>query len=779
MAVTITAAQLRAAARVGDSAAEVAEFDRLLPYASGAVETFLGSAFASTDDAVVNEAVVRLVGYLYDQPTVSSGDRLANALRNSGAGAILLPYRVHRAGIIGGVAVAQAAVGSDDNPVTGLSITGQILTVTFADGTTTPLALPAGGDTPIPVPTPEGGITIDEIKEFARVGVATPPTPADLAPDPQAGRVLGLRTAGGQLETSWNEIVTQGFFISITVEPTPAQIAVGGLASAGGHVLVVPDDGPEEIWVRYFAASPLVKVATFQVPILRNPAASPPDAADNQHRFWYNGDRLLVSKYETITPGHGRQVTFQQLGSGGATIGGTLYAQRFAGLFSTLPDAANYINGAFVWLRSAQAWYLNQPDGGGGQRWLIYSGPSGFVHGDFGNDSQAAPHIHNVGEFYVVNTGHLSTETVRIANAIVAAAAADEGWRWVPVGLTVSDIDDRIAVHNADPDAHPEIRTYRGNYNAQTVYSRGDITRHASVLWILEADTATGADPAGVGTEWTQLTDNVRWRGQHLPNVTKNYRAGDIFERGAEVWIAHNPANGVGYDDVPNNAAFDRIDLGGAAPAPWALAQNPTGKAPPERLDAFHTFVHTETGYDWKEGQTTRSNVSPHGFYVVTTDHAQDIATNDPSDEEDFSRLALFSDLPPSSAGGAWYYIAQALRPFAANTPKNATLRSDLGPFADYAAVLAAVNDGSIKMFAVRLSQNDVGDVDSDFGIHVQPNIVGFTASRQIDIFPSHSIGVDPARFRIVFGATAITVESEANFPSTVPVVVVRVAVWA
>ena len=34
------------------------------------------------------------------RPTVSSGDRLANSLRNSGAASILLPWRLHRAGII-------------------------------------------------------------------------------------------------------------------------------------------------------------------------------------------------------------------------------------------------------------------------------------------------------------------------------------------------------------------------------------------------------------------------------------------------------------------------------------------------------------------------------------------------------------------------------------------------------------------------------------------------------------------------------------------------------
>ena len=146
MAVTITVAELAAAIRVGDSTAETAEVVRLLDYGVTAVTAYLGAAYADTDDAVVNEAIVRLVGFLYDQPTVSGRDQLANALRSSGAGAILLPYRIHRAGLIdASPEAATTAAGSADNPVVGLSISGASLTVAFADGTTTVLVLPSGG----------------------------------------------------------------------------------------------------------------------------------------------------------------------------------------------------------------------------------------------------------------------------------------------------------------------------------------------------------------------------------------------------------------------------------------------------------------------------------------------------------------------------------------------------------------------------------------------------------------------------------------------------------
>ena len=145
MAVTITVAALAAAIRVGDTAAETAEITRLRAYAITTVSRHLGTAYAGAPDTVVDEATVRLCAYLYDAPTVSSGDRLANSLRNSGAASILLPYRLHRAGIIDPVAEAQVAVGTADNPVVDVSVAAHVLTVSFADGATTTYTLPAGG----------------------------------------------------------------------------------------------------------------------------------------------------------------------------------------------------------------------------------------------------------------------------------------------------------------------------------------------------------------------------------------------------------------------------------------------------------------------------------------------------------------------------------------------------------------------------------------------------------------------------------------------------------
>ena len=93
MAVTITVAELQAALRLGDTAEETAQATRLLSYATEAVTKHAPNA----PEVVQNEAVVRLAGYMFDQP-FAGGGRFTQSLRNSGAAAILLPYRAHRAG---------------------------------------------------------------------------------------------------------------------------------------------------------------------------------------------------------------------------------------------------------------------------------------------------------------------------------------------------------------------------------------------------------------------------------------------------------------------------------------------------------------------------------------------------------------------------------------------------------------------------------------------------------------------------------------------------------
>ena len=145
MAITITVVELLAALRMGDTDEELAEATRLLGYAAEAIEKYLGAAFASTPDVVVNEVTIRVAGFLFDQPFAARGDTVSNAMRSSGAARMMLPYVIHGAGVTGALDAAQAAVGSTGNPVVGVAVEDGNLIVTFQDGSTFVLELPAGG----------------------------------------------------------------------------------------------------------------------------------------------------------------------------------------------------------------------------------------------------------------------------------------------------------------------------------------------------------------------------------------------------------------------------------------------------------------------------------------------------------------------------------------------------------------------------------------------------------------------------------------------------------
>ena len=97
MSVTITAVQLAAAMRIGNGVTALEEpqasvIGRILASATALVESYAPKA----PEAVQNEAVIRLGGFLYDAPPGMS-TRMANPLADSGAQALLARYRVVRA----------------------------------------------------------------------------------------------------------------------------------------------------------------------------------------------------------------------------------------------------------------------------------------------------------------------------------------------------------------------------------------------------------------------------------------------------------------------------------------------------------------------------------------------------------------------------------------------------------------------------------------------------------------------------------------------------------
>ena len=103
MAVSATVSDVARSIRAVDSPDVMAEIADLLAYASAEVTRIAPLA----PDVVHNRAAISVVGYLYDRGTAGREMAYANVVRNSGAGAMLLPYRTHRGG---STATAEAAV---------------------------------------------------------------------------------------------------------------------------------------------------------------------------------------------------------------------------------------------------------------------------------------------------------------------------------------------------------------------------------------------------------------------------------------------------------------------------------------------------------------------------------------------------------------------------------------------------------------------------------------------------------------------------------------------
>ena len=103
MTVTATVSDVARSIRAVDSTDVLAELTALLDYATAEVTRIAPNAPA----VVHNRASIAIVGYLYDRPTAGRMMTYSNSIRNSGAGAMLLPYRHHRGG---STATAQPAV---------------------------------------------------------------------------------------------------------------------------------------------------------------------------------------------------------------------------------------------------------------------------------------------------------------------------------------------------------------------------------------------------------------------------------------------------------------------------------------------------------------------------------------------------------------------------------------------------------------------------------------------------------------------------------------------
>ena len=595
MAVTIE--ELAVALRISadpDAAVDPAVasvLSRLHGASTALVETY---ASVGTPDLVKDQAVVLMASYLWDQPASSRNRAFATAWINSGASSICEPWRIRRAGLLSGespaVPVVPEGSGLDraavlalisdwaetgnlepipadklSNAPGGIDLVARAAAALAQETADTKATLAAalalivswaqeGNAEPIPAdkltlaPTGERGegISIAAIKAFARTGNTTPPTPADLAADPMAGRVLGLRTAGGQLQTSWNQLSAGSPHFVLDAIPTPAQQAIGGLLPQGGVVLVrETQNDPSQLWVRISPAFALVLFHTFGDPIVKPLATGMlPAAADYLNRLGLAGNYF----YRALDlGGHDKVVEFRDYGPTRPEPP-TRSAQEllYGGSVANPPHSTigNFVVNTIMWDRGSEVWIIKAT--ADAVRWSTYSGPIGYHTGRlYQSESDAAVHVANaseVGDIYII--GHGANQRPKIVTAYTAPTANDP--QWIPIGLTIQDVADQVQAHNVSGSAHqdiraltvaavaahdisetahPDIRALVASlqaasgvtilpYAAGSTYSRGSsnsIVTHADGLFIYISSVERNSDhdPGQHPGYWFQLSEGV------------------------------------------------------------------------------------------------------------------------------------------------------------------------------------------------------------------------------------------------------------------------------
>ena len=99
----LTVAQLSAALRIGDGTAEPEEpVLSILTRLKGVGEALVENDAPDAPDAIKDEAVIRVAGYLYDQPEAPSMAGYASAMKNSGAASLLSRWGKRRVHTVGG-----------------------------------------------------------------------------------------------------------------------------------------------------------------------------------------------------------------------------------------------------------------------------------------------------------------------------------------------------------------------------------------------------------------------------------------------------------------------------------------------------------------------------------------------------------------------------------------------------------------------------------------------------------------------------------------------------
>ena len=298
-----------------------------------------------------------------------------------------------------------------------------------------------------------------------------------------------------------------------------------------------------------------------------------PAAVDHQGAIGLKDSTVQASVLRVIVEGHAKEVTLATLQSGGLNVSGTVYFAEYRGIFAgSLPDAnsATYPVNSLIYVRSAESFYRNRNNvGGGGRHWAQISDPDGVVAGTFHRDADFENVATAVGQLAPVGID-ISTLQLRIVTAYVAPLATETEWVWVDTGITRSDVqsmldalkvvldaervEDQATVANASP--------FKGLYAADTEYFRGDYFRHGTRLFITTVEgPVLGMDPFLSPLFFDQISSAITVQPTPDPiNAVVHYRQHNIVEIDRKLYYCRStPAAGLAFSQIPTSLDF--IDI--------------------------------------------------------------------------------------------------------------------------------------------------------------------------------------------------------------------------
>ena len=324
--------------------------------------------------------------------------------------------------------------------------------------------------------------------------------------------------------------------------------------------------------------------------------------------------------------------------------------------------------------------------------------------------------------------------------------------------------------------------------------SNADSGAYSNLAGTDEPKTFTGYTRAGANSG--NLTGTGEWFGTADNDTTTGIfvKAGELAQMRKRIKVGHILQFGDGYQvEVKSNVyeyasgsgkiiQFIQNNVVGTIPAVNAstvlralgdnIHRNEVSKAALKAtLPAAGKWLKVNSGGTDVEGvdaprQLPATDVDGERGYVLKRKAAAD--------------GVLFAAESSGGGSGSWAKVGDKIQ--SSNLAANTTVDLGLDSFpilgaADYAALRTKLTDGTIKHVAIKITQNDTGDVDSDGGVFVFPNALPFRdGSYNFDIWPAWNFNVNPTRVRVSWESTKITLQMDAAY--TGPTLSVVVAVF-